>query len=107
MQTWAWIIDNPYFAKTKRDGTFTIENLPPGTYKVTAWHPHMKPIVKQVTVLPNGIASLDFEFDARQVIRPIYETQEHFRIPPESETTLDIKGCTGPYCVRREEMHHN
>jgi len=105
MQTWAWIVDNPYFDKTGRDGLFTIENLPPGTHTITAWHPHLKPIEKTVTVPPNGHVEVVFEFDARQVVRPIYETQEHFRIPPESETFLNIFGCEGPYCVRREHHH--
>jgi hypothetical protein len=67
----------------------------------------MKPIEKLVTISPNGTANLDFEFDARQVVRPIYETQEHFRIPPERDPTVDLKGCEGPYCVRREHTHHN
>jgi hypothetical protein len=106
MQTWAWIVDNPYFAKTGKGGDFTIENLPPGTYRVIAWHPHMKPIEKEVTIPPHGVTTLDFEFDGRQVVRPIYETQTQFRIPPEREPTVDIKGCEGPYCVRREHDHH-
>jgi hypothetical protein len=106
MQTWAWIVDNPYFAKTKKNGAFTVERLPPGTYKVTVWHPHMKPIEKIVTVPPDGTVSIDFEFDAGQVVRPIYETQEQFRIPPERDPTVDLKGCEGPYCVRREHEHH-
>ncbi|MBI3610576.1 MAG: carboxypeptidase regulatory-like domain-containing protein [Nitrospirae bacterium] len=106
MQTWTWVVDNPYFAKTRKGGAFTIEKLPPGTYKVTAWHPHMKPIEKSVTVPPDGTVSLDFEFDARQVVRPIYETQDQFRIPPERDPTADLKGCEGPFCVRREHEHH-
>jgi hypothetical protein len=105
MQTWAWIVDNPYFDKTNKTGTFTIENLPPGIHTVTAWHPHLKPIEKSIDVPPGGHVEVVFEFDARQVVRPIYETQEHFRIPPESETTLDLFGCEGPYCVRREHHH--
>ena len=106
MQTWAWIVDNPYFDKTRKDGAFTIDRLPPGTYQVTAWHPHMKPIVKRVTIPQDGTVTLDFEFDARQVVRPIYETQEHFRIPPEKTPWVDLKGCEGPYCVRREHGQH-
>jgi hypothetical protein len=106
MQTWAWIVDNPYFAKTGKYGDFTIENLPPGTYRVIAWHPHMKPIEKEVTISPHGVTTLDFEFDGRQVVRPIYETQTQFRISPERDPTVDIKGCKGPYCVRREHDHH-
>ncbi|HET6464928.1 MAG TPA: carboxypeptidase-like regulatory domain-containing protein [Nitrospiria bacterium] len=106
MQTWAWVVDNPYFAKTKTGGEFRIENLPPGTYNVIAWHPHMKPIQKQVTISSKETTILDFEFDAHQVVRPIYETQTRFRIPPERDPTVNLKGCEGPYCVRREHDHH-
>lgn len=84
MQSWGFVVDNPYYANTKRDGDFVIDKLPPGTYKVTAWHPHMKPIEKEITVPANGTVTLDFEFDSKQVQRPIYESQEKFRIGPES-----------------------
>jgi len=106
MQTWAWVVDNPYFERTKRDGSFTIDKLPPGTYKVTVWHPHLKLIEKTVTVSAGGTVSLDFEFDANQVVRPLYETQKQFRIAPERDPTVDLKGCEGPYCVREEHEHH-
>ena len=102
MQTWAWVVDNPYFARTKKDGSFTIDKLPPGTYKVTVWHPHMKPIEKTVTVPADWAVPLDFEFDAAQVVRPIYETQKQFRITPERDPAADLMGCEEPYCVRHE-----
>ncbi|MBI3995388.1 MAG: carboxypeptidase regulatory-like domain-containing protein, partial [Nitrospirae bacterium] len=105
MQTWAWVVDNPYFAKTKKDGSFTIDKLPPGTYKVMAWHPHMKPVEKVVTVPADGAVPLDFEFDAAQVVRPIYETQKQFRITPERDPAVDLMGCEEPYCVRHEHEH--
>jgi hypothetical protein len=105
MQTWAWVIDNPYFARTSKGGLFTIENIPQGTYKVTVWHPHMQPVEKQVTIRPGGTSMLDFDLDAGQIVRPIYETQAHFRIPPERDPTVNLKGCEGPYCVRREHPH--
>jgi hypothetical protein len=101
MQTWAWIVDNPYFAKTRTGGNFTIDRLPPGTYRVTAWHPHMKPIEKVVTIPPNGDVSLDFEFESVQVVRPIYETQEEFRIGPGYHPHEHLLGCEEPYCVQR------
>jgi hypothetical protein len=106
MQTWAWVVDNPYFAKTHKGGGFAIDKLPPGTYRVSAWHPHMKPIVKEVVVPADGGVTLDFEFDASQVVRPIYETQEQFRIPPNRNPEVDLTGCEGPYCVKREHAHH-
>ena len=38
MNAYAGVLDHPYFAVTGEDGKFSIKNLPPGTYKVTAWH---------------------------------------------------------------------
>ena len=31
-------VDNPYFTLTDRKGTFTLEDVPAGTYKLTTWH---------------------------------------------------------------------
>lgn len=82
MQSWGFVVDNPYYAKTKKEGEFIIDKLPPGTYKVTAWHPHLKIIEKEVTVPANGNVVLNFEFDSSEVQRPIYESQRDFRIGP-------------------------
>jgi hypothetical protein len=79
MQTWSLVVDNPYYAKTRKDGKFIINQLPPGTYRVLVWHPRLKPIVKKVTVPPNGSVPLDFELDAGQVKRRVYETLEGSR----------------------------
>jgi len=98
MQSWGFVVDNPYYAKSGRDGKFAIDQLPPGTYKLIAWHPHLKPIVREVTVPANGHASVDFEFDAAQVIRPHYETQEKFRIGPEAHPHEHLEECQPPYC---------
>lgn len=101
MQTWGWMVDNPYYAKTRRGGGFQIDEIPPGTYLVTAWHPHMKPIEKVLTIPPGGEIAIDFEFDAAQVVRPLYETQKKFRIGPEFHPHEDLMGCEDPYCVHR------
>jgi hypothetical protein len=82
MQSWGFVVDNPYYAKTKRDGEFVIDRLPPGTYKVSAWHPHLKIVEKEITVPANGKVVLDFEFSSNEVQRPIYESQKDFRIGP-------------------------
>ena len=100
MQTWGFLVDNPYYAKTKRDGTFTIDKLPPGTYKIVAWHPHLKPIGQEVTVAPNGIVSVNFEFNGAQVKRPEYERQEKFRVGPEALPHEHLENCEPPYCYK-------
>ena len=63
MQNWGYAINNPYYAVTGPDGQFAIGDLPPGTYKVTAWHPVMNIQTKEVTVTENGTISLDFTFE--------------------------------------------
>jgi hypothetical protein len=98
--------DNPYFAKRARR-RFHGRQPAARTYQVAAWHPHMRPLIKEITVPPNGAVALNFELDASQVIRPIYETQTQFRIPPARDPTVDLKGCEGPYCARREHLHHS
>lgn len=82
MQSWGFVVDSPYYAKTAKDGTFTIDQLPPGTYTVTIWHPHYKIFKREITVAANKTATLNFEFDGSEVKRPIYETQKEFRISP-------------------------
>jgi hypothetical protein len=98
MQSWGFVVDNPYYAKTKRDGEFTIDRLPPGTYKVVAWHPHLKPIEQEVTVPANGNVAINFEFDSSRVVRPEYERQEKFRIGPEAHPHEHLEECEAPYC---------
>lgn len=80
MQNWTFVVDNPYYAITGADGRFSIEGLPPGTYTVTAWHPHMGITSQQITVPARGTSSVQFELDASQVERPEYERQEEGRI---------------------------
>src|SRR3954467_2320352 len=39
MSAWIIVVDNPFFAASKEDGTYTIKgNLPDGEYTLHAWH---------------------------------------------------------------------
>ena len=38
MNAYVGVLDHPYFAVTKPDGSFSIPNLPPGSYTLAAWH---------------------------------------------------------------------
>jgi plastocyanin len=57
----AYIVVTPssYFAKTDAEGHYTM-NVPPGTYRVTAWAPRLKPKTLPVTVTENDV-TLNFE----------------------------------------------
>ena len=73
MQTWGYRVQNPYYAQTKIDGNFKIDNIPPGEYKVTAWHYLIKRQSQKVKIAAGETFDLNFEFDAGKVIRPFYE----------------------------------
>jgi len=49
-----FVADNPYFAITGADGTFTIDGVPPGTYTIATWHEEGGPLSDTVTVPQSG-----------------------------------------------------
>jgi hypothetical protein len=64
MQNWGYAVDNPYYAVTDAKGSFSIEDLPPGTYRLKAWHPVLGTQEKKVTVTANETVSLELSFEA-------------------------------------------
>lgn len=65
MQNWGYAIDNPYYAVTDAAGAFSIGDLPPGAYRVKAWHPILGVQERELTVEPNGTATFEVQFDAK------------------------------------------
>ena len=65
MQNWGYAIDNPYYAVTDVAGAFFIGDLPPGAYRVKAWHPILGVQERELTVTPNDTATLEVQFDAK------------------------------------------
>ncbi len=62
MQSWAIAVDNPYYVLTDENGRFSLEDVPPGTYDLRAWHPGIKQVVKQqVTIEPGENLTVDFQ----------------------------------------------
>jgi len=50
MAAFVAVMDNSYFAVTSKDGSFTIDNVPPGNYKLKTWHKKLKSVTQDVTV---------------------------------------------------------
>ena len=50
MNAYAGVLEHPYFAVSKPDGSFSIPNLPPGSYTLAAWHEKLGTQTMQVTV---------------------------------------------------------
>ena len=59
MNAWAAVFDHPYFAVTGSDGSFTIGNLPAGTYELEIWHERLPAQTVTVTVAAGEQATLD------------------------------------------------
>jgi plastocyanin len=54
--------DTPYFAVTGDDGSFTIADVPPGTYTVQAWHETLGDQTQKVTVAAGGKTTADLKY---------------------------------------------
>jgi hypothetical protein len=64
MRAYIGVVDHPYFSVSQEDGTFTIENLPPGDYVLEAWHEQYGTQTANVTVPPDGTAEATFTYSA-------------------------------------------
>ena len=47
---WVAAFDQPYYTMTNDDGQFAIDSIPPGRYRLTAWHERFGTISDSVTV---------------------------------------------------------
>jgi plastocyanin len=65
MQAFLNIAPNPYFAVTNADGSFTIPNLPPGTYTLAAVHEKLGEQDTQITVAPHTTAKATLTFSTQ------------------------------------------
>lgn len=62
MRGYIAVFKHPYFAVTGKDGSFDLSNLPPGTYKIEAWHEKLGTSTQTVTVGANETKQLSFVF---------------------------------------------
>lgn len=62
MTAYVGVVDNPFFATSGEDGTFSIKDLPPGKYTLEAWHEKLGTKTQEVTIAPNQTASVTFAF---------------------------------------------
>ena len=92
MQTWGYRVQNPYYSQTKIDGNFKIDNVPPGEYKLTAWHYLMKRQTQKIKIAAGETVDLSFVFNADKVVRPFYETMKSGRIKKDAVYPGTAKG---------------
>ena len=61
MLGWIYVADNPYYAVSAKDGSFTIGNVPPGSYTLVAWQEYAGTVEMPVTVKAKEDASVTVE----------------------------------------------
>lgn len=58
------VVDTRYYAVTKKDGKFRIDNLPSGKYPIVAWQPYGKQYRGTVTVKAGKTSTVNIELSA-------------------------------------------
>jgi plastocyanin len=62
MNAYAGVLNHPYFSVTGADGSFTLGNLPPGTYTIEAWHERLGAQSQSVTIGEKETKDVAFTF---------------------------------------------
>jgi plastocyanin len=62
MSAYIGVFTHPFFSTTGADGKFTLANLDPGTYEITAWHERLGTQTASITVGANDKKTQDFKF---------------------------------------------
>jgi len=62
MLAWAGVVAHPFFAVSGTDGSYTIKDLPAGTYTIEAWHEKLGTQTQQVTVGDKETKSVAWTF---------------------------------------------
>ncbi|HEY4904497.1 MAG TPA: carboxypeptidase regulatory-like domain-containing protein [Candidatus Sulfotelmatobacter sp.] len=64
MHGWFVVVKGPY-ATTDSNGSYTINNVPPGNYTVTAWQEDYGTQMQKVTVAAGGAGTANFTYKAK------------------------------------------
>ena len=62
MRAFVGVLEHPYFGTTGPDGRVALNNLPPGTYTVEAWHERLGVKTQQITVGAKESKDVSFTF---------------------------------------------
>lgn len=65
MLGWVHVYEHPYFAVTDENGAFTIADVPPGKYKLRAWHEALGTVEKEISVSASGEVAVSFKLSKK------------------------------------------
>lgn len=61
MEAFVVVLQNPYFAKTDKDGNYIIENVPPGDYTLKVWNKKYRAKDKKIKIKSGETLTVDFK----------------------------------------------
>jgi plastocyanin len=64
------VLDHPYFAVSEKDGSYTIKNVPPGSYTLVFWHEVFHEQQQQITVAAKESKTVDISFKSDTAYLP-------------------------------------
>jgi plastocyanin len=62
-----FVAPNRFFISPGVQGSYRLEGIPPGTYRITAWHERAKPVKATVRIEPGKTSRLDFNIPITNV----------------------------------------
>ena len=83
---WIAVLDHPYYAQTSAAGAFTIDDVPPGRYRIRAWHPVLGFADDSVTVTAGQQSTVAFRIRPTAATAPTVPTQPKPESPTASTT---------------------
>jgi len=93
LQSRGVMVDNPYYVISDEEGSFAINDIPPGTYKVIAWHPFIPNQIGTITIEAEKQSTIDFEFNGMDVQRKLYNDDwEGYRFQPVYDSNENFYG---------------
>ncbi len=65
MSAYVGVFDTPFFAVSGNDGSFEIHDLPPGRYKLVAWHERYGSLERSIDIPSNATTQPSIEIEYR------------------------------------------
>ncbi len=60
MHGFVFVAKNPYFSKVAEDGSYKIDQVPPGKYTLKVWHGTLKGASEKIEIAAGGSTTVDF-----------------------------------------------
>jgi plastocyanin len=60
MSAYIVVLENEYFTKPDKQGNYSIDRIPSGTYTLKIWHERLSSTERTITISPNSTATINF-----------------------------------------------